>query len=98
MPQSYNHNYSGNSMTEFVNPYNFIPFEVNDPERGDLIETYKDAGNLMTGWLDVCLTARTKLIVPGKELSDDNGRKTYDFYRLPDGTPTIPGSSLREQQ
>ena len=95
MSQSYNHNYSGNSMTEFVNPYNFIPFEVNGPERGDLIETYKDAENLRTGWLDVCLTARTKLIVPGKELSDDNGHKTYDFYRLPDGTPTIPGSSLR---
>lgn len=81
-------------MTEFVNPYNFIPFG-DGPELSSLREEYGDPGKLNYGWMDVLLTTRQPVIIPGKVIKDENGHKTYDVFRFPDGSAGIPGSSLR---
>lgn len=81
-------------MTKFVNPYSFIPFGK-APNREDPSLAAQDSAALKTGWMDVAVTVRTPLIIPGQVLSDQNGHVTKDFFRLPNGTYAIPGSTLR---
>ena len=82
-------------MTQFVNPYNFIPFGS-----GPIRETKErvfgnDPSKLNYGWMTVRLTAKKPLIIPGKEIGNNNGHKTYDSFRFPDNKLGIPGSTLR---
>ncbi len=80
-------------------PYGFVRFPggIDGPVRSDINETYADAAGLLTGWLDVKLTNTTRLIIPDgtKVTEDQKQHKTLPFFRLPDGTPAIPGSELR---
>ena len=88
-----------------VNPYDFIPFG-NGPERRPL-EAHSD-GLLHSGWFDVTLRIKTPLIIPDgshfttEDVSVRKGEKErmeqhrhYRFFRRPDGTLSIPGSTLR---
>ena len=88
-------------MPSAINPYNFIPFygdSYNDPpKRKELEEYYPEGGELMSGWLDVELTAKSELIIPDGSRYEQtaNGHKSYRFFRHPDGVCAIPGSELR---
>lgn len=88
-------------MPSAINPYNFIPFygEHYDepPKRKKLDEYYPEGGGLLSGWLDVELTARSELIIPdgSRYKQAANGHRSYRFFRHPDGVCAIPGSELR---
>lgn len=84
-------------MTEFVNPYNFVPFEENGPLRPDskTVEAYSKPSELISGWMDVVLEPKTILVVPdgkaraskerdARVLSDDDvkAHKYFRFFRL----------------
>lgn len=83
-------------MPYVVNPYTFVPCGA-APVRTSLQDCY--AGKpLFTGRLDYTLTTDTPLLVPdaAKVVQDaQTEHKQYPFFRLPDGTPAIPGSTLR---
>lgn len=77
----------------FVNPYNFVPVNINDENR-ESIEIGKH-----TGYLQCELITKTPLAVPDIEHPHHNENNKdhieYDFLRLSDDRPVIPGSSLR---
>lgn len=87
-------------MANIVNPYNFVPLE-HAPSRTALDAYY--TGKLLTGRLDYTLTTDTPLLIPdsAKVVKDEKidhekiDHKRYPFFRLPDGTPAIPGSEMR---
>lgn len=83
-------------MANVVNPYSFVPLGT-APARTSLDACY--TGPLLTGRLDYTLTTDTPLLIPdtAKTVQDEQveDHKRYPFFRLPDGTPTIPGSELR---
>ena len=83
-------------MPYVVNPYTFVPCGA-APVRTSLQDCY--AGKpLFTGRLDYTLTTDTPLLVPdaAKVVQDaQTEHKQYPFFRLPDGTPAIPGSTMR---
>jgi hypothetical protein len=91
-----------------INPYNFVPFGSEAPDRHTPAEVYATGDDLLTGWIRVILTTQTELIVPDtarvrqEKLKNDKGEfthNTYPFFTLPDAegnwVPTIPGSELR---
>lgn len=97
-------------MPVAINPYNFIPFygdSYNEPpKRQKLEEYYPEGGELISGWLDIQLIAKSELIIPdGARYTEEkipNPRKeeqdihkSYRFFRHPDGVCAIPGSELR---
>ena len=88
-----------------INPYNFIPFGL-EPNRKALDEYYQEP--LESGWIDVILTVKTPLIIPdashphtktitvtARGQTVPREHKSYDFFHLPSGEKTIPGSTLR---
>ena len=88
-----------------VNPYDFIPFG-NGPDRKPLDEYKSD--EMLSGWFDVQLEIKSPLIIPDvshvtpeavevrkKDRTVTEIHNHYGFFRLPDGTPAIPGSALR---
>lgn len=83
-------------MANVVNPYSFVPLGT-APVRTSLDACY--TGPLLTGRLDYTLTTDTPLLIPdtAKTVQDEQveDHKRYPFFRLPDGTPTIPGSEMR---
>ena len=88
-------------MPSAINPYNFIPFYGDNfdepPKRKKLDEYYSEGGELLSGWLDVELTAKSELIIPDGSRSEQaaNEHRSYRFFRHPDGVCAIPGSELR---
>lgn len=82
-------------MANVVNPYSFVPLGTAP------VRTSQDAcyiGPLLTGRLDYTLTTDTPLLIPdsAKVVKDEKiDHKRYPFFRLPDGTPAIPGSEMR---
>ena len=82
-------------MANVVNPYSFVPLGT-APARTSLDACYP--GPLLTGRLDYTLTTDTPLLIPdsAKVVKDEKiDHKRYPFFRLPDGTPAIPGSEMR---
>lgn len=82
-------------MANVVNPYSFVPLGA-APARTSLDACY--TGPLLTGRLDYTLTTDTPLLIPdsAKVVKDEKiDHKRYPFFRLPDGTPAIPGSEMR---
>ena len=82
-------------MANVVNPYSFVPLGT-APVRTSLDACY--TGPLLTGRLDYTLTTDTPLLIPdsAKVVKDEKiDHKGYPFFRLPDGTPAIPGSEMR---
>ena len=82
-------------MANVVNPYSFVPLGT-APARTSLDACY--TGPLLTGRLDYTLTTDTPLLIPdsAKVVKDEKiDHKRYPFFRLPDGTPAIPGSEMR---
>lgn len=83
-------------MANVVNPYSFVPLGT-APVRTSLDACY--TGPLLTGRLDYTLTTDTPLLIPdtAKTVQDEQveDHKRYPFFRLPDGTPAIPGSEMR---
>lgn len=97
-------------MPVAINPYNFIPFygdSYNEPpKRKKLAEYYPEGGELISGWLDVQLIAKSQLIIPdGTRYTEEripspkkkklDIHNSYRFFRHPDGVCAIPGSELR---
>ena len=58
----------------FVNPYNFVSIDRKKIKQENIEETYKDKGELHTGYLDCVLVAKTPLAIPdlpeGKSLAE----------------------------
>lgn len=82
-------------MANVVNPYSFVPLGT-APVRTSLDACY--TGPLLTGRLDYTMTTDTPLLIPdsAKVVKDEKiDHKRYPFFRLPDGTPAIPGSEMR---
>ena len=96
-------------MYRFVNPYNFVPFGKDAPEKKDKNEVYRGEiqKDLLTGWLDIKLRIRTPLIIPDGAHPDkidlggrDNVHRQYEFLKMynPETGKTeyaVPGSELR---
>lgn len=79
----------------FVNPYNFVPADLNKTERSDATNV---EGPRMTGYLACGIKCRTPLAIPDVAAKDDTEVKDhfqYPFIGAADGTPRIPGSSIR---
>ncbi len=87
----------------FINPYNFVSIEENEPQRGK-----REKGNL-TGFVECELKPLTPIFIPNTSNDrtfnlHNNNIKSYDFYSYKnlkierDGTPSkpvIPGSEIR---
>ncbi len=80
-------------MTEFVNPYTFVP-HARSPERGRPAGHAVMREGQLSGVLRVTLTARTPLLIGGFGRKDDDGQEIPDVPRRGDGTPMVPGSGL----
>ena len=85
----------GRGETEMPNdptvraPYNFVPVSSKILEYKDDIPAHDAVDpELKTGEIHVTLTAETPVFV-------SNGEKHADFFRGPDGTIQIPGSTIR---
>ena len=77
-------------MTNFVNPYNFIPFENTSVEKRTREDSYKS--DLVTGWMDISLYTKTPIIVPDMEHPIGAGK--YKFMKYGEDY-VIPGSTIR---
>ena len=81
--------------TKFVNPYTFIPINQNKIRREDPSNYYK--GDLLSGFINCELVAKTPLFIPDIENTVcDEAKKhnQYRFYKL-NNEYAIPGSSIR---
>ena len=83
----------------FVNPYNFVSIDRKKIKQENIEETYKDKGELHTGYLDCVLVAKTPLAIPDlPEGEESGGESKHDFFSINGNdqkNPMIPGSSLR---
>jgi len=77
----------------FVNPYNFISLRNGSKKE---YSCYTEGKTLLTGKLECRLTTKTPVIIPDHEKAVKNsaGYTEYPFMTV-NGTPMIPGSSLR---
>ena len=98
-------------MYRFVNPYSFVPFGKDSPEKKDKNEVYRGEvqKDLLTGWLNIKLSIRTPLIIPDgahptKIKLGEKGKEyvhlKYDFFKMYNSETdkkeyVIPGSELR---
>ena len=88
----------------FINPYNFVPVNLNRTPRSDITQPQE---NPLTGYLDCRIRCRTPLAVPDvsrkKEIAEEHF--SYPFFTIDGGgsggdtpgkgTPMIPGSAIR---
>lgn len=78
--------------------YNFAPLshKVVQPDWQDLVSHDLPLEDGLCAELDVELEAHTPLLVgKGTQRANGNEPATVSFYKLPDGRPAIPGSSVR---
>lgn len=78
----------------FINPYNFVPVNLNQTPRSDITQPQK---NLLTGYLDCRIRCRTPLAVPDVSRRKEIGEEhfSYPFFTIDGVTPMIPGSAIR---
>ena len=91
---------SPRAMTNTPAPYNFVPHtkEVVIPSWEQLISHGYPLNNGISGSVKIKLTPQTPLIVADKEDKQNIGnsqQKVRSHFTFSDGTPGIPGSSLR---
>ncbi len=80
-------------MTDFVNPYTFVPLVPRLARRQPVGHHEMGEGGL-SGVLRLRLTARTPLLIGGFSRTGDDGQDAPDVPRRVDGTPMVPGSGL----
>lgn len=82
-------------MAHNLNPFDFVPFP-NDLPDVKTVREWQNSGPLVTGWIELHITALTPLHIVGKQKADSSGQKISrsHFYRQR-GQAFIPGSSLR---
>ncbi|MGH3250971.1 MAG: hypothetical protein ACRDOI_32845 [Trebonia sp.] len=80
-------------MTDFVNPYTFVP-HVPVPERRRPAGHAAMGADRFSGVLDVTVTARTPLLIGGFSAADTADAGAGELPRRRDGTVMIPGSGL----
>ncbi len=79
-------------------PYNFVPLSkhVHEAESAQDISIDRPFSDGISGVLDLQIDAHSPLCVGDKNRkASDREPGRVRFFRLPDGTPAIPGSSLR---
>jgi len=81
------------AVTDFVNPYTFVP-HVGDPDRWSPAGHAEMGPGNLAGTLRVTVTAQTPLLIGGYERPGEEGSPASDVPRRADGTPMIPGSGL----
>lgn len=83
---------------QITSAYNFVPLSsrVVQPAWQDLVSHDVPLPDGLCAELGVELQAHTPLLVGGNQQRASQDRPSQvDFYRLPDGRPAVPGSSLR---
>lgn len=82
--------------TQITSAYNFVPLSPNvvQPDWQDLVSHDVPLQDGLCAELEVELQAHTPLLV-GKERAETGPKTPVEFYRYPDGTYAIPGSSIR---
>lgn len=83
------------STEVFINPYNFVPVNLNKTSRDDITKSSEQT-SLVTGYMECILKCRTALAIPGERKPESEGKEhaQYEFFSI-DGKPIIPGSSIR---
>lgn len=86
-------------MTDFHNPYNFVPALPRDDVKGELgdrspIGHSIYADNHWSGTLTVNLITKTPLLIPHIPSGPDNGHKTYGLRMVGD-KPYLPPTSIK---
>lgn len=83
------------STEVFINPYNFVPVNLNKTSRDDITKSPEQT-SLVTGYMECILKCRTALAIPGERKPESEGKEhaQYEFFSI-DGKPVIPGSSIR---
>lgn len=78
------------SLTDIKAPYNFVPLDplVVCPDWADRVAQDVPFADGLSGHLDLTLEARTPVFVR----DPSNGEQ---FCRFPDGSPGIPGTSIK---
>lgn len=88
-------------MSDFENPYNFVPApprSTNDADLGDglgALGHHAFLSGRISGRLRVRLTAVTPLLIPDKGREDDHGHKTFGLRSDENGLPLLPPTSIR---
>ena len=83
------------STEVFINPYNFVPVNLDKTSRDDITKSPEQT-SLVTGYMECILKCRTALAIPGERKPESEGKEhaQYEFFSI-DGKPIIPGSSIR---
>lgn len=87
-------NYEISYAHPFVNPYNFVPVNLQETKRTDVTSV----GKGLTGYMVCHMKAKTYLAVPdvaNKQPTEIEKHFKYPFIGAADGTPYIPASSVR---
>ena len=84
----------------FHHPYNFLPAperRVSDPDLGDHEPAGQDRyrEDLWTGWIDVCLTTASPLLIPDAGADRAEGHRAYGVRLGTDGRPRLPATSVK---
>ena len=77
-------------------PYNFVALSrfIYEPDWADRISHDVPFSDGLSGEFDITITARSKILIGG-ERGEENGIRTVEPSKLPDGTYAIPESSIR---
>ncbi|MBF0422017.1 MAG: TIGR03986 family CRISPR-associated RAMP protein [Magnetococcales bacterium] len=78
-------------------PYNFVPLSpwIFEPGHKEPVSRDYPLREGISGVLELELTAHSPLLVGGEQLRGTNTAGRVPFFRLPNGDPAIPGSSIK---
>ena len=83
----------GITHCSFINPYNFVPVNLENTKRGNAMERSEE---LLTGYFQCCIRCRTPLAIPDVEHKTElnNEHDRYPFFTV-NNKYIIPGSAIR---
>ncbi|MBF0630905.1 MAG: TIGR03986 family CRISPR-associated RAMP protein [Magnetococcales bacterium] len=78
-------------------PYNFVPLSewIFEPPHSDQVSRDYPLGEGIRGVLELELTTHSPLLVGGEQGRETEKEVRVPFFRLPNGDPAIPGSSIK---
>lgn len=86
-------------MAEVRAPYQFVPFSnkvlIRYEDPSQLPPHDRVCSELKTGEIHITMTAETPVFVSDGAKNPETGKQDPHFFRLPDGTYALPGSTIR---